>query len=119
MSLAGIPAGLTGKAPGRDGRFALGVTMISMVFMRHLLTWMVNLIEPSAKVGLGDLMAPAAGLGLGAFHRVDLQEAVEAILLAPPAAEVVVAEVAGAQVGDYGVLPLGQLDGEPLDFAAE
>ena len=40
-------------------------------------------------------------------------------LVAPPAAEVVELDLAGGEVGHHGVNPIGQLYGQPFDFAAE
>jgi hypothetical protein len=65
------------------------------------------------------LVAPATGFGLGLFTGIRLDEPVEVLLVAPAAIEVVVFHLAGGEIGDYGILPAGQLHGQPFDFAAE
>src|SRR5262249_14259992 len=78
-------------------------------------------LEPDAAVLerlLADLVALLAGLEPGLLHRIQLQEAVELGLLAPAAAEVVVAHFPGGQVDDHGVLPAGQLHEQAGGLAA-
>jgi len=48
-----------------------------------------------------------------------LKEAIQMYLFAPPAAKVVELQLAGTKIGDHGVLPVGQPDGQARDFAAK
>ena len=67
----------------------------------------------------GDGVPSSPGFGLGPFAGIRLEEAIEVLLVAPPPAKVVVAELARRQIGDHRILPAGQLHDQALDFAAE
>ena len=64
-------------------------------------------------------MAVATGFETALLNRVDLQELVEVVLIAPPAIEVVELRLAAGGVADDGINPVGQLHRQPLNFTTE
>ena len=87
--------------------------MISMVLlMRHLLDLDGQFDRAILQRSFGHLVPLAASLGLGTFDCIGLQKLVELGLLAPVALEIVVMHLAGAEIADGRVSPLGQLHGQ-------
>ena len=68
---------------------------------------------------LGDGMTLASCLQLALFSRIGLQQFVEVRLVTPVAIVVVVGDVAGIGVTNYGVTPSGKIDEIPSGLRAE
>ena len=67
--------------------------------------------------GNGVVLLP--GLDLGLLDRIGLEKLIQATLVAPPAVEVVVMQLACGKVADNGINPVGQSHGQAFHLAAE